>query len=113
MIRLLSTLDGEAKRTVEAIGCKIFYATALKTLKRDFGNPVIVAHSRLSFIFDKPQIKANDKISLRQIHQQIKSNNLRLLCMRYTSPIFSSENLTKAIQRLPSYLRNKFFEFTK
>ena len=34
MIRLLSKLDGEAKRTVDTIGCnKIFYATALKTLK--------------------------------------------------------------------------------
>ena len=65
MIRLLSTLDGEAKRTVDAIGCnKIFYATALKTLKRDFGNPLIVAHSRLS---------------LRQFYQQLKCNNSWLL----------------------------------
>ena len=48
MIRLLSLLDGETKRNIEAIGCnKIFYAAALKTLKRDFGNPLIVAHSRL------------------------------------------------------------------
>ena len=71
MIRLLSTLDGEAKRTVDAIGCnKIFYAIALETLKRIFGNTLSVALSRLSSVFDKPQIKANDKISLRQFHQQ-------------------------------------------
>ena len=64
MIRLLNTLDREAKRTVGAIGCnKIFYATALKTLKKDFVNPSIVAHSTLSSVFDNPQIKANDKIS--------------------------------------------------
>ena len=51
MIRLVSVLDGEAKRTVEAIGCnKIFYATAL--------------------VFVKAQIKANDKVGLRQFHQQ-------------------------------------------
>ena len=69
VIRLLSTLDGEAKRTVDAIaGSKIFYATALKTLKRDFGKPLIVAHSRLSSVIDKPQIKASDKISLRHFH---------------------------------------------
>ena len=96
MIRLLSTLDGEAKRIVDTIGCsKIFYAAALKTLKRDFGNLLIVAHSRLSSIFDKPQIKANDKISLRQFHQQLKCNNSWLLLMGYKSPLFSSENLTK------------------
>ena len=66
MIRLVSVLDGEAKRTVEAIGCnKIFYATDLKTLKRDFGNPLIVAHSILCSVFDKAQMKANDKAGLR------------------------------------------------
>ena len=71
MIRLLSTLGGEAKRTEDAIGCnKILYAIALQTLKRIFGNPLIGAHSRLSSVFDKQQIKANDKISLRQFHQQ-------------------------------------------
>ena len=114
MIRLLSVLDGEAKRTVEAIGCnKIFYATALKTLKRDFGNPLIVAHSRLCSVFDKAQIKANDKVGLRQFHQQLKCNNLWLLSMGYKSSIFSSENLTKAILRLPSHLRNQFYKFTK
>ena len=84
MIRLLSTLNEEAKRTVAAIGCnKIFYATALKTLKRDFGNPLIAPDSRLSSAFDKPQIKTNDKISLRQFHQQLKCNNSSLLSMGY------------------------------
>ena len=114
MIRLLSTLDGEVKRTVDAIGCnKIFYATALKTLKRDFGNPLIVAHSRLSSVFDKPQIKASDIISLRQFRQQLKCNNSWLLSMGYKSPIFSMENLTKAIYCLPLHLRNRFYKFTK
>ena len=57
MIRLPSVLDGEAKRTVEAIGCnKTLYATALKTLKRDFVNPLIIGHSRLCSVFDKAQI---------------------------------------------------------
>ena len=113
MIRLLSVLDGEAKRAAEAIGCnKIFYATALKTLKRDFGNPLIVAHSRLRSVFHKAQIKANDKVGLIQFHQQLKCNNSRLLPMGYKSPIFSSENLTKAILRLPLHLRSQFYKFT-
>ena len=33
--------------------------------------------------------------------------------MGYKSPIFSSENLTKAIHRLPLHLRNRFYKFTK
>ena len=34
----------------------------MKTLKRAFGNPLIVAHSRLCSIFDKAQIKANSNL---------------------------------------------------
>ena len=63
-------LDEEEKGTVEAIGCnKTFYATTLKILERDFNSPLIVAHSRLSSVLDKRQIKVNDKISLNQFHQ--------------------------------------------
>ena len=49
MDRLLSVLDGDAKRSIQSIGSSgIFYATALKTLKRDFGNPLMIAHLRLN-----------------------------------------------------------------
>ena len=33
--------------------------------------------------------------------------------MGYKSPVFSSENLAKAIHRLPLNLRNRFYNFTK
>ena len=75
--------------------------------------PLIVAHSSLSSVFDKPQTKVNDKINLRQFHQQLKCNNTWLLSMGYKSPILSSENLIKAIHRLPLHLRNRFYKFTK
>ena len=114
MIRLLSKLNGEAKRTVDATGCnKKIYATTLKTLKRDFGNLLIIAHSRRISVFDKPQMKANGEISLRHFHQQLKCNNSWLLLMGYKSLIFPSENLTKAIHRLPIHLRSRFYKFTK
>ena len=39
--RLTSVLEGEAKTSVESISCNgTFYATVLKFLKRNFGNPV-------------------------------------------------------------------------
>ena len=73
MKRLLSVLDGKAKRSIESTGCDgIFYATALKSLKRDFGNPVLVLHLKIKSIFDQPQLKPNDKIGLRTYHQQTK-----------------------------------------
>ena len=66
MERLLSVLKGEAKKLVESIGKSgIFYATALKTLKRDFGNAFTVAYMKTKLLFDKPQLKHNDRISLK------------------------------------------------
>ena len=53
MQRLLSVLEGEAKRSFEAVGHNgIFYATPLKSLKRDFGNPVIVPHLNIQSVLD-------------------------------------------------------------
>ena len=113
MERLCSVLDGEAKRVIEAIGKSgRFYATALKTLKRDFGNPVLVSHAKLKLLFDQPQIKGADRMSLRRFHQHLKINNTWLLSMSYDTPILSKENLTKAILRLPTFLRREFFKTT-
>ena len=109
--RLLTALEGETKESVESIGCEeIFYAKELKSLKRDFGNPLLVPHLIIKSIFDQPQIKPNDEIELRKYHQQVKITNTWLLSMGYENPILSYENLSKAVTRLPNYLRTQFFK---
>ena len=73
MERLISVLEYDAKMGICSIGTQsIFYAIALKTLKRDFGNPVVVAHLKVKSFFDAPQIYANDRLGFRQFHQQLK-----------------------------------------
>ena len=48
--RLLSALEGEAKNSVESIGCEgMFYATALKSLKQEDGNPV--SHLKIRYFW--------------------------------------------------------------
>ena len=70
MKRLLSALEGEAKKIC---GCEaIFYATALKSLKQDFANPVLASHLKIISIFDQPQIKINDKIRLRKYNSKLR-----------------------------------------
>ena len=65
MTRLLSVLDGDAKKAAFSIGGNgIFYATALKTLKRDFGNLILVSQKRLSQLFNRKPISSKDKVSL-------------------------------------------------
>ena len=57
MERLLSVLDGDAKRVVSAIGGNdLFYATALKALKKEFVNPYTVSFLKLKAVLDQSQI---------------------------------------------------------
>ena len=76
MTRLINLLDGDAKKAVQSIGSNgLFYASALKSLKSNFGNPVLVATFRMKTLFDKPQLNGRDIIALREYHQQLKMNN--------------------------------------
>ena len=57
----LTVLDGDAKKSVEVIGTsRIFYATALKCLKRDYRNSLVITHLRFKALFDRPQLKVFD-----------------------------------------------------
>ena len=77
MLSLFSMLDREPQRVIAAIGSNcIFYATALKTLKKDFGDPLLFAHFKIKVVFDRPNIKTNDRIGLPPTLK-----NLQLLVM--------------------------------
>ncbi|XP_066920798.1 uncharacterized protein [Clytia hemisphaerica] len=98
MERLLSILIGEAKKSVECIGTSgIFYATALKTLKRDFGNKTVVTHSKLRNLLDKPQLPSDDRSSLKRFHQTPEINNY--------------EDTSLSLMKLESWLDSKLKEF--
>ena len=113
MERLRSVLDGDAKKSVEVIDTSgIFYATALKCLKRDCGNPLVIARLRFKALFDRPQLKVFDRSGLRQFHQQLKTNNTWLLSIGYESPPLSHENLTKCVSLLPPVLPQGFYKST-
>lgn len=114
MERLLSVLVGEAKKTVECIGTSgIFYASALKLLKRDFGNPTVVTHLKLKQLFDLPQILQGDRSAIRRYHQHLKSTITWLKVMGYHSALTSTDNLSKAVMRLPHNLRNSFYKHSR
>ena len=114
MERLISVLRGEVKREIESIGTySMFYATAPKTLKREYGNPLVVSHLKLKNLFDQPQIKNQDRTALREYQHQLKCSNTWCLSMDYYDAISSTENLARAVKRLPNYLRQKFYESTR
>ena len=73
MDHLLSVLDGDAKRSIQSIGSSgIFYATALKALKRDYGNPIIVSHLRVKSI---PTDKNQRQNSFTELSPKTKNNH--------------------------------------
>ena len=107
---LFRVLDREAKRTVISIGRSgLFYETAMKTLKSNFGNPMVVPFLKLKSVLDSPQITNENRTGLRAFHQQLKSVITWLNSIGDTSSINSIENTTKTITRLPRYLRPKFY----
>ena len=111
MERLLNVFRGDAKRSVESIGkSKILYAAALKSLKRDFGNACCVSHTKLSELFHNPQLKANDRMALRDFHQKVKCINTWLKSMGYLQLFLPTVYIVKAVKRLPNHLRNSFYK---
>ena len=69
MDHLMNGLDGEAKKSVKTVRTNVyFYATALKVLKRDFGNPLVVSHLKLKKSYDQKQINIKNKLGLRSFH---------------------------------------------
>ena len=49
----------------------MFYATALKPLKREYGNPLLVSHLKLKKLFNQPQIKNQDRRVLCEYQHQL------------------------------------------
>ena len=110
MDHLLSVLDGKAKRAVSAIGQDgFFYASALKLLKREFGNPLMVSYLKLKEVLELPPIQHDDQNSLRNYHQKLKSIVTWLKTMGYDEALKSVENVIEAVMGLPKYLRQTFY----
>ena len=84
MERLLSGLDGDAKRVVSAIGRNgLFYARALKSLKKEFDNPYAVSFLNLKAVLDQSQMQTHDQEDITQFHQQLKTVITWLTLMGY------------------------------
>ena len=114
MKKLVSVEDGEAKQAAISIGRNsLLNATAMKTLKSNFGNSMVVSFLKLKSVLDLPQITNKNRAGLKAFHQQLKSVITWLSSMGDTSAINSIENTTKAITRLPIYLRSKFYRHFK
>ena len=101
MDHLMNSLDSETEKLVTTVRTNgYFNATALKVLKRDFANPLVVLHLKLKKLFDQKQINIKDKLELCSFHQQLCICISWLSSIGY-SPSTSYENLVKVLPVLP------------
>ena len=72
---------------------------------------MVVTHLKLKSGFDKPQIKSGDRIALREFQQSLKCVITWLETMGYSFSLNSAEHFTKAVKRLPNFLRHSFYKY--
>ena len=60
-------------------------------------------------VLELPPIQHDDQNSLRNYHQKLKTIVTWLKTMGYDGTLKSMENASKAVMRLPKYLRQKFY----
>ena len=72
---------------------------------------MVVTHLKLKSVFDKPQIRSGERIALREFQQSLKCVITWLETMGYSFSLTSTEHLTKAVKRLPNFLRHSFYKY--
>ena len=77
------------------------YASGLKTLKKDLGNPLLIAHIFLKDTFQKSKTKSNDRIAFRSFHQKNKLTNKWSQSLSHNAPICSINNVIKTVKKSP------------
>ena len=108
--RLLTVLDGEAKRAASAIRQdSLFHSSALKLLKQEFGHPLMVLYLKLKYVLELPLIQHDHQNSLRNYHRKLKTTVTWLKTMCYDKAPKSVENV-RAVMRLPKYLWQKLYD---
>ena len=81
----------------------------MKLLKREFGNPLMVSYLKLEEVLELPPIQHYDQNSLKNYHQKLKNTVTWLKKIGYDGALKSVKKVTKAVMRLPKYLRQKFY----
>ena len=68
MIQLKMHVSGDAERAISGLGSKgVMYATALKILKEQFGQPSMIARSLVNRLTKGEKIQRNDRNALREL----------------------------------------------
>ena len=109
MIQLKMHVSGDAERAISGLGSKgIMYATALRTIKEQFGQPSVIARALVNNLTKREKIGRSDRKKLRELPIDLMTCMATLKRIRYTADINANENLRKIVMRLPDHMIEKW-----
>ena len=109
MIQLRMRIKGEAERALAGLGSKgAMYATALKSLKEQFGQPSVIARAVVNKLTKGENITRNNRQALREFSLDITNCLAIMHRLDYYADINANDNLRRMIMRLPANLVEKW-----
>ncbi|XP_028418117.1 uncharacterized protein LOC114544925 [Dendronephthya gigantea] len=109
MIQLKMHVTGDAERAISGVGSKgVMYATALKILKEQFGQPSTNARCLVNRLTKGDKIQRNDRNALRELSIDLVNCVATMHQVKYFADVNASDNLRKIVMRLPDYLIQKW-----
>ena len=105
MIQLKMHTTDDAERAISGLGSKgTMYATALKTIKEQFGQPSVIARSLINSLIKEDKIGRNDRKGLREFSIDLLNCMATMQRIGFSADINANENLRKIVVRLPDNL---------
>jgi len=111
MTHLQRTLDGDAKKLISGmLNHGHMYKTALTELEEHFGNEEAVARAYLRTIFDHPRVTDDNFLALRSFYNTLHVAVSTLNNLNYSNDLAATDNLRRAVGKLPESLKQQWGE---
>ena len=109
MIQLKMHITGDVEKAISGLGSKgIMYATALKTIKEQFGQPSAIARAVINNLTKGEKIGRSDRRKLREFSIDLLNCMATMKRIGYSADINANENLRRIIMRLPDQMIEKW-----
>ena len=107
MAKLKMHVTGKTERTISGIVSQgIMHETVLKTIKEQFGQLSVVARAYITKLTDKQKIQDNYRQALQELFFDVVNCVAALKQIVHLADENTTENLRKAVMRMPHHLVN-------